>query len=54
MHLSIVLNRLLFLKIEEQVTVVEQEVIITNNNLLFYFSGDNSGCLYTRLLLSKT
>ena len=54
MHVSIVLNGLLFLKIEEQVTVVEQEVIITNNNLLFHFSGDNSGCRYTRLLLSKT
>ena len=39
---------------EEQVTVVEQEVIITNNNLLSHFSGDNSGCLYTKLLLSKT
>ena len=42
---SIVLNRLLFLINEGQVTDVEQEVISTNNNLLLHFSGHNNDLL---------
>ena len=45
MHLSIVLNRLLFSINEGQVTDVEQAVIITNNNLMLHFSGYNNDLL---------
>ena len=45
MHLSIVLNKLLFSINEGQVTDVEQAVIITNNNLMLHFSGYNNDLL---------